>query len=196
MFFLIIACSEDGGQSDDDGGTPIIDKFIEIEGIIEDGASDSPIGDAQCRFVDFNNDELSKATADDNGKFQMYAPEGVEGYIKCNPPSLPKLVLSTYLNTENKSAGDKISNENITPTTTVFCSIVANKLHENLSSAKDNFVNDTAAMGDINIIRNGESITHFDFPFNGDLVNKDACLVAFSATPLFNICYKNDININ
>jgi len=152
---LFIGCGGGGSSSGDNSDTSKIEGLIEVEGFIEDGASDSPIGNAECRFVDLNSVELSKATANDIGQFHISVPEGEEGYIRCNPPDLPKLILSTYLNTENRSAGDKSYSENVTPATTVFDSIVSSKLSYNLSSAKENYLDDTAEMGEINIIKDG-----------------------------------------
>ena len=63
-------------------------------------------------------------TANDYGRFSIEVPPDVEGYIRCAPPDIPKLILSTFSSTKGLAPEDKVSGENVTPATTLVADII------------------------------------------------------------------------
>lgn len=199
--FITFGCSSsnDGGIGDPEdtvAGATDEGTMVTVTGTVDDGTSSSPISNAVCAFVDLSGDQLAQTTADNIGNFSIDVPPGVKGNIQCAPPAIPKLILSTFLSTEDRDNGDEIAGEDVTPATTFFSHSIATKLSGDLSKLKENYLDDTAGLGDIQIIKDGETITNFEVNDTSNPKNKDVGLVAFSATSLFNILFKNGINID
>ncbi len=122
LISFMAGCGGGGGGGDEGGGSGT--ERVAISGTADDGTLNSPISGAECAFVDLNGDRLFGTTADNFGRFSIKVPPDVEGYIRCAPPDMPKLVLSTFSNTKGMAPGDKISGEDVTPATTLVADII------------------------------------------------------------------------
>jgi hypothetical protein len=88
----------------------------------------SPIANAQCGFVDRHGTLLATATADANGEFHIEIPPDVEGFIGCNPPEFPNLILATFVSTVGIAAGGVLPEEGrepVSPPTTLAANVIA-----------------------------------------------------------------------
>ncbi len=126
LIFFMAGCGGGGGGGDEGGGGGGGDpqESVTVSGMVDDGTTNSPISKAICTFVDLNGDYLGETSADTNGNFSINVLPDKEGHIRCYPPGMKKLILSTYMSTRGRSAGDKISGENVTPPTTVVADII------------------------------------------------------------------------
>ena len=142
----------------------------------------------------FNNGmgEPCSAVSDETGAYFIETPPNVSGFVRCLPPDQDKLVLATYVpgRQENKS----LENEDVNPATTFFSHHIASQVSGDLNKAKANFLADTAGLGEIHIQTDGGVVTGFGLQAGSDPADEDAGLVAFSATSLFNVLYKNGVN--
>ena len=77
-----------GGQS---GGKNTTQRFVTLQGRVDDGSPMSPIANAQCRFVNLNGSQLATATADRNGEFSFETSPDIQGWLVCTPAGLPNL---------------------------------------------------------------------------------------------------------
>ncbi|MEN8163288.1 MAG: hypothetical protein ABFS37_04100 [Acidobacteriota bacterium] len=118
LAFMLAMFGCGGGSS---GGDP---SKVTISGKIDDGALNSPIAKAVCAFYEMNGDIAGQTVADANGNYSILVSPDNEGYLRCSPPDIPRLTLSTFLSTEGRSAGDRISGENVTPATTIVADII------------------------------------------------------------------------
>jgi hypothetical protein len=137
-------------------------------------------------------------TTDASGKFFLEIPPNVPGFVRCMPPGQERLVLGTYV--PKLLEGEKRLGESVNPATTVFSTNVAAKLDEDLDPVKDNYENGILGL-EVRIERVGESVTGFTIGDTGvisgeSIENKPAKWVAFSATALFNIFYKNGEDVD
>ncbi len=129
------------------------------------------------------------------GRYFLPIPPNVQGFVRCTPPNQKELILATFVSTEGSADGDKIPDQDVTPATTFFSHRIATKLYDDLSKVKDNYLDDTKGLGDIHIEKDGETITGFELK-DTSVKDKDVGLVAFSATSLFNILYKNESDVD
>jgi hypothetical protein len=134
-----------------------------------------------------------REVADGNGSYFLPIPPNVQGFVRCTPPNQPQLKLATLVRKLQKD--EKLGGQDVTPATTFFSHSIATKLSDDLSTVKENYLDDIAGLGDIHIITDGEMITKFELE-NTNVEDKDVGLVAFSATSLFNILYKNEIDVD
>ena len=79
----------------------------------------------------------------------------------------------------------------MSPATTIFSNNIVSKLDEDLSTTKENFLDDIVGLGVHIVLENG--IVN-QFQLSGMPRDKGVGMVAFSATSLFNIFYKNGID--
>ena len=125
LIYFMVGCGGGGGGGDDDNGGGGGDREeVTISGTADDGTSNSPIRRAECTFVDLIGNRPAKTTANNDGQFSIKVPINEEGHIRCSPENIPKLILSTFLSTEGRKDGDKISGEGVTPATTVVADII------------------------------------------------------------------------
>jgi hypothetical protein len=130
------------------------------------------------------------------GRYFLPIPPGVQGFVRCTPPGQPKLKLATFVSTEGLAKGEKISGQDVTPATTFFSHSIATKLSDDLSTVKENFLDDIAGLGEVQIKKDGEEITGFELEGSADPNDEDVGIVAFSAASLFNILYKNGKDVD
>jgi hypothetical protein len=119
MLFALATCGGGGGA--DSGPDP---SKIVISGVVNAGGEGTTIANANCRFIDIDGNELDSDVCGDNGGFELEIPLGLQGYILCSPPSIPNLNLSTFASTLDSAAGDIITSEDVTPTTTLTADII------------------------------------------------------------------------
>ena len=100
------------------------------------------------------------------------------------------------MSTEGLSDGDKIPSQDVTPATTFFSHSIVTELSEDLMTVKENYLDNIAGLEDIQIKKDGEMITRFELKETADPNDDDVGLVAFSATSLFNILYKNEMDVD
>ena len=188
FIFGIVQCGDGDG-----GGGGGGDK-VTIFGTVHDGTITSPLPSAQCQFVDPNGVPLATTITDVNGDFSIAVLPAVDGVISCSPQSFPNLTLYTIASTKGYMAEDEIYGEDVTPATTIFSHHIASQLSGNLNTTKENYLADIAGLGDIHIVMSGGTVIGFELQTDSDPADKDVGLVAFSATSLFNILYKNNTN--
>ena len=131
---------------------------------------------------------------DADGMYFIESPPNVPGFVRCLPPNQEKLILATYV--PGRQEKKDILNQDVTPATTFFSHNIASKLSDGLSTAKENYLNDYAGLMDVHIKKDGEMVTGFELQDGSNPNDKDVGLVAFSATSLFNILYKNRVNVD
>jgi hypothetical protein len=120
---VILSCS-----SEDNSDAEIDVDLVTIQGQVDDGTAALPIANAECRFVNRRGVRLDTATADTSGRFQLHVPPGTEGFIGCNPPGFPNLILSTFISTVGVVAGATLPAqgfEKVSPDMTVVANIIA-----------------------------------------------------------------------
>ena len=137
-------------------------------------------------------------TTDEKGEYFLPIPPNVPGFVRCMPPGQEKLVIATY--EPELLEGEKRLGESVNPATTVFSTNVATKLDKDLDRTKDNYINGIEGL-EVKIGLDGGSVTGFTIGDTGvnsgkPVENKPAKWVAFSATALFNMLYKNGTNID
>ena len=81
--------------------------------------------------------------------------------------------------------------QDLNPATTIFSNNIASKLEGDLSTTKENFLDDIAGM-EVQIIRESGAVKKFQL--SGKPAVDAVALTAFTATSLFNIFYQKGIN--
>ena len=145
------------------------------------------------------NPYLTEADGEDSetpGKYFLPIPPNLQGFVRCTPPNQPELNLVTFVSTEDLAEGEKLGGQDVKPETTFFSQSIATELSDDLSTVKENYLNDIKGLGDIRIITDGGMITSFELQDTADPMDDDVGLVAFSATSLFNILYKNEVDVD
>jgi hypothetical protein len=133
--------------------------------------------------------------ADEDGRYFLPIPHNLQGFVRCSPPDQPQLRLATLI--PMGPQGLIRTGQDVTPATTFFSHSVAAELSGDLSTVKENFLNDIEGLGDIDIVTDGDEITEFKLLSDDNIPNdEDVGLVAFSATALYNILYKNEANVD
>nr|MDJ0783782.1 BACON domain-containing carbohydrate-binding protein [Desulfosarcinaceae bacterium] len=146
----------------------------------------------------FPPDGLGKAlatTTNAAGEYFLRIPPNLPGYVRCVPENSQQLVLGTYV--PGRAYGEVRDDEHVSPATTVFSAVIAPQLSRDLKTVKENYQNDIAGL---------EVLLDWpDYPA-GSLqgftakteaaTNPEVGLVAFSATALFNIFYKNALDVD
>lgn len=111
-----------GGGGDDSNKGPVASVGVTVTGTVDDGAPNSPIRNARCRFERQGEDPLP-VFADANGVFRFDVEPGIQGFFICRPPALLKLTLSTFLSTEGLVAGNVLT-KNVTPTSSLVAELL------------------------------------------------------------------------
>ena len=131
---------------------------------------------------------------DENGSYFLPIPPNVSGFVRCTPKDQDKLVLATYI--PPRPPGESLVGQDVNPATTLFSAKIVSKLHEtHKAEAKENYLQNINGL-DVQILHDNESVSGFQLRPGTAPSNKDVGLVAFSATSLFNILYKNDLNVD
>ena len=65
-----------------------------------------------------------------------------------------------------------------------------------LKTTKENYLAHTAGLGNIHIVAEGHTITGYELQPGCDPADADAGLVAFPVTSLYNVLYKNGVNVD
>jgi hypothetical protein len=136
--------------------------------------------------------------AEDNGTYFLPIPPNVQGFVRCTPPSQPKLKLATLVPKlqENETRPD----QDVKPQTTVFSSQIATELEGDLGAVKNNFLTETDELR-VGYKRENGEITKIEVIdpktfLENEETDAGVGLVAFSATSLFNIFFQDEINVD
>ncbi len=168
------------------------DVADELEPLIEKYGAEN-IRDAFRAF--FKNDAgygyLCSVEADENGKYFINIPPNVPGFVRCFPPGKKNLKIATYV---ERQKDETLKNEDVDPRMAFFSHKIASELTDDLTTTKENYLEETAGLGDIHIVTEGDTVTGFEFASTADPKNIETSLVAFTSAALFNILYKNDFN--
>ena len=143
ILFFVGGC---GGGGSDNGPSPT--ETVTVQGTVDDGGENSPVREAACRFVDLSGGMLDRNQADQNGIYTLRVPPDVEGYIQCNPQGLGDLILSTYANTQGMEPGQTLSNEDVSPATTVMADIIQTEQPADPQTRKYELMNAIYSRGD------------------------------------------------
>ena len=139
----IFSCSSEDNSNDE-----IDANFVTVQGQVDDGTATSPIANAECRFVNRRGLRLDTATADTSGRFQLQVPPEREGFINCNPPGFPNLILTTFISTVGVAAGATLPAQGfeiVSPEMTVVANIIAQTQPRNPQARKVQLLNALAA---------------------------------------------------
>ena len=87
---------------------------------------------------------------------------GVQGYLRCSPPALPNLVLSTFVSTKGRTEGENIANEHVTPVTTMIAEIIAAEAPADPQARKMALLEDVAARNNpaITLLADGSTVLY------------------------------------
>jgi hypothetical protein len=151
LFLLSLAnCGGSGGGGnnggDNDGGEePPVATSVTLRGVVYVQPLVSPLAQASCRFVDQQDGEqLAATTASSEGAFELSVPPDVQGFIQCQPPALPQLMLSTFVSTVGQSPGSTIPNEDVTTATTLIVDILSTTAPEDPQARKEELLAELA----------------------------------------------------
>ncbi len=169
LFSLLIIFGCGGGSGSGNVPPPSVSATTAtLQGKVDDGLPHSPIANAVCRFTDRNGTQLATATADNNGLFQLAVPLDVHGFLRCAPPDLSNLVLSTFVSTTGRQAGDTIANLTVTPATTTVANILATTNPPDIQ-ARATALTNALAVGDTDLTLLAEAETTL---YNAQLANR------------------------
>lgn len=134
-----------------------------------------------------------QTTTDENGYYFLPVPPNVQGYVRCMPPGQEKLVLATFV--PGRAVGETLSGQDVNPATTVFSTQIASMLGGDLNTTKKNYMDDIAGL-DVQILQSDGIVSGFRLRPGTEPANANVGLMAFSATSLFDILYKNGNNVD
>lgn len=137
---------------------------------------------------------VATTTAAD-GSYFLPIPPNMSGFVRCTPKDREKLVLGTYF--PAREPGETVEGQDVTPATTVFSAVILPQLPKaDLDAAKENFLEDIDGL-DIQVqFDSSDAVSGFRLRANTEPANQAVGLVAFSATALFNVFNKNDLNVD
>jgi hypothetical protein len=117
---FISGCGGDGNND--------IPTSVTLRGqVVEDGASASPLANAECSFLSFGGSRRNRTTADASGMFELLLSPNIQGLLGCHPPGLPNLTLLTFVSTDGALPGTTLPEqgvEEVSPRTTVIATIL------------------------------------------------------------------------
>lgn len=121
LFFLftLTMCGGGGGS----GKAPDSEK-VTISGVVNVGSDDDPLSDANCRFLDTGGQTHDVDVSERDGRYQLRISPDLEGFIYCSPQRFSNLNLTTFLSTIGIGSGSRITNEAVSPATTVTAEII------------------------------------------------------------------------
>ena len=138
---LIFAMAGCGGGGGGGGGVPLVPaENVTISGKVDDGTANSPIPNAECRFVNLGGGQRTVVNANENGEFRIVVPPNVEGHISCSPQSMRFLKLSTFSSTMGKKAGETITGEKVDPATTIVAQIIESEQSPTPTARKEDLL--------------------------------------------------------
>lgn len=159
VFSLGVAGCGGGGGGGEQTSPPLSPTMVAIQGAAHAGTPALPLVTADCRFETMQDGEqLDTAFANNLGTIALQVPPGVQGFIRCNPFALPRLVLSAFVSTLGEVAGNVLRNENVTPATTVIADLIEATAPADPQARKVELLNDLA-MGEPNITALVEAAT-------------------------------------
>ncbi|MDH3601313.1 MAG: Ig-like domain-containing protein, partial [Candidatus Tectomicrobia bacterium] len=156
LLFILIGCfalglgmascgGGGGGGGGDQQAPPLEPSMVAIQGATHAGTPALPLALAQCRFVALQDgQQLDAAFANNLGTLTLQVPPGVQGFVRCNPSALPRLILSSFVSTRGQVAGTVLRNENVTPATTVIADHIEATKPADPQSSKVQLLNDLA----------------------------------------------------
>ena len=138
---LILAMAGCGGGGGGGGGVPLVPaENVTISGKVDDGTANSPIPNAECRFVNLGGGQRTVVNANENGEFRIVVPPNVEGHISCSPQSMRFLKLSTFSSTMGRTAGETITGEKVDPATTIVAQIIESEQSPTPTARKEDLL--------------------------------------------------------
>jgi len=159
VFGLGIAGCGGGGGGGEQTSPPLLPTMVAIQGAAHAGTPALPLVTADCRFETMQDgQQLDTAFANNLGPIMLQVPPDVQGFVRCNPFTLPRLVLSTFVSTTGEVAGNVLRNEDVTPATTVIADLIEATAPADPQARKDELLNDLA-MGEPNITALAEAAT-------------------------------------
>jgi hypothetical protein len=167
LVFILIGCFVfglgiagcGGGGGGEQTSPPLSPTMVAIQGAAHAGTPALPLVTADCRFETLQDgQQLDTAFANNLGTITLQVPPGMQGFIRCNPFALPRLVLSAFVSTLGEVAGNVLRNENVTPATTVIADLIEATAPADPQSRKVELLNDLA-MGAPNITALVEAAT-------------------------------------
>lgn len=130
--------------------------------------------------------------ADTDGHYRLMIPAGVPGYVRCRPPDLAQLHLVRFV--RSRALRQKLVGQDVTPQQTIFSTVIApSGLNDDVATAQDNFEMDIAGLR-VGIERANGAITGFRVVDPAAVQDNNVSLVAFSATALYNVLFKNNFD--
>ena len=131
-FVLLTSCGGGGGGG---GGNapketpsplPVAPRSTTlVTGRAHAGTPARPLTLALCRFVARGDEQpLAEAATDRVGVFELHIPLDQQGFIFCHPAALPNLELSTFISTVGQTEGGRLSNEDVTPASSVIADVI------------------------------------------------------------------------
>lgn len=131
-------------------------------------------------------------SANPDGHYRLMIPAGVPGYVRCRPPDLAQLHLVRFV--RSRALRQKLVGQNVTPQQTIFSTVIApSGLNDDVATAQDNFEMDIAGLR-VGIERANGAIAGFRVVDPVAVEDNNVSLVAFSATALYNILFKNNFD--
>ncbi len=115
---MVTAC----GSND---GTFVERSTVAVTGTVTAGADNGPLANASCRVVDLDGRVRDSATADAAGAFLLLVEPGENGFIVCAPRGQTALELRGFVSTVGLPEGGELSDQRVSPETTVFGRLVA-----------------------------------------------------------------------
>lgn len=114
---------------------------VVIQGVADDGADNSPLAHAICRVVNLRGQELVRSIADPDGRYRLPVNLGVRGVLACGLSDFPDLTLSTFITTQGRHDGERLT-ENVSPQTTAVALIVRSRHAANPQATKNRLLAD------------------------------------------------------
>jgi hypothetical protein len=127
LLFTLMLSACGGGGGEDGGNNQPPPNTVNLQGSVHAGTPDIPVRNANCQFIDQSGTQQGQATADTNGLFRLAVLPQLQGTVRCIPPDLNQLVLSTIISTEGAVAGDTLpatGREIISPQSTLIRALI------------------------------------------------------------------------
>jgi hypothetical protein len=148
-----------GGSGGEQAPQQLAPTIVAIQGASHAGTPALPLVSALCRFQTMQDSQpLDTVFTTDLGRIALQVPPGVQGFVRCNPSTLPHLVLSAFVSTIGEVAGNVLRNEDVTPATTVIADHIEATAPADPQARKVELLNDLA-MGEPNITALVEAAT-------------------------------------
>lgn len=150
-------------------------------------------------FAEVFSDGMGEAfvtTTDADGHYFMPVPANLPGFVLCTPQGRDQLTLATHV--PGHSPGVILNDQHVTPATTAFSYVIAPQVEGDLAGIKENFLADIAGL---TVHLTGDNLP--EGPLAGIALgtdplpsNPEVGLVAFTVTALYNVFYKNGLDVD